>query len=120
MSICVLAGTKSAVLAVSVFTLTWQHSVEHTAWSERWQVGRDRLTLTEARVKGSGAGMDPGPGARLRDGWWIWTPTLPPVPRITLAASGATGGGWRLCPSDGACLTLGAEAGDPVVLEPCG
>ena len=63
--------------------------------------------------------MDPGPGARLEDGWWTWTLSTPPVPRLALAASGATGGGWRLCHADG-CLTLGAEATAPLVLEPCG
>ena len=119
MSLCILGGAKPLVLAIAAFTLTWEHSVERTAWSESWRVGADALALTEARVKGSGAGMDPGPGARLEDGWWTWTPSTPPVPRLALAASGATGGGWRLCHADG-CLTLGAEATAPLVLEPCG
>lgn len=118
MSLCILAAGHTTALAVSAFTLGWQHSVEHTAWSESWRVGPDGLTVTEARVKGSGAGMDPGPGAQLRDGWWVWTPRIPPLPAITLAASGATGDGWHLCHAQG-CLTLGAAPGDPVTLKPC-
>jgi hypothetical protein len=118
MSLCILGGAKPLMLAISAFTLTWEHSVERTAWSETWRVGSDGLTLTEARVEGSGAGMDPGPGARLADGWWTWTPSMPPVPGLALAASGTTSGGWRLCHPDG-CLTLGAEPGAPLLLEPC-
>jgi hypothetical protein len=117
-SLCVLVGGHTTALAITAFTLSWQHSVEHTAWSEAWSVGPGGLKLEEARVKGSGAGMDPGPGARLEAGWWIWAPALPPVPDLELAASGATGGGWRLCHAGG-CLTLGAEAGAPVRLAPC-
>ena len=118
MSLCILGGAKPLVLAISVFMLSWEHSVERTAWSETWQVGADALALTEARVKGSGAGMDPGPGARLADGWWTWMTSVPPVPQLALAASGATAGGWRLCHPDG-CLTLGADPGAPLLLEPC-
>jgi hypothetical protein len=117
-SLCILAAGHTTALAISAFTLSWQHSVEHTAWSERWQVGPAALHLVEARVKGSGAGMDPGPDARLADGWWIWTPDTPPVPDLALAASGATGGGWRLC-HPGGCLTLGAAPGPPIHLRPC-
>ena len=118
MSLCILAAGRLTTLAVSAFTLTWQHSVEHTAWSESWHVGADALTLTQARVKGSGAGMDPGSDAQLRDGWWVWTPATPPVPELVLAASGATGGGWQLCDAAG-CLTLGADAEAPIHLRPC-
>lgn len=116
MSACLLAG--GVALAVSGgFTLGWTHSVERSEWRETWRVSEDRLHLVEARVRGSGAGMEPGDGAVLRDGWWVWQPDVS-VPDLALAASGATGGGWRLC-SDAGCREIGAAAGAPVVLRPC-
>jgi hypothetical protein len=117
MSLCIV-GAETLRLGIAAFTLAWTHSVEHVAWEERWRVVDAGLELVEARVKGSGAGMDPGPDARLEGGWWVWAPATPPVPRLVLAASGATGAGWRLCHAAG-CLTLGATPGAPVVLEPC-
>lgn len=116
---CLLVGATALTLASGGFELSWRHSVEKTEWRESWTVGEDGLRLTEAAVKGSGAGMDPGPGAVLVEGWWVWTPDLPAVPDITLAASGATGGGWRLC--DGvACRVIGASPGAAIRLAPCG
>ena len=116
MSACLLAG--GVALAVSGgFTLGWTHSVERVEWRESWHVADGRLHLDQARVRGSGAGMEPGDGAIRQDGWWVWQPGIA-VPEVTLAASGATGGGWRLC-SDQGCHTIGAVAGQPVVLRPC-
>ncbi len=115
---CLLVGATALTLSSGGFDLSWRHSVEKTEWRESWVVEGDALRLTEAAVKGSGAGMDPGPGARLEDGWWIWTPDLPPVPALTLAASGATGGGWSLCDGE-TCLEIGAAAGDAIRLAPC-
>ena len=92
--------------------------MEHVRWEERWQIGGDTLQLVEARVKGSGAGMEPGESARLDDGWWVWEPTLSAVPELVLASSGATGSGWQLC-HRGGCVTLGREAGEPVRLTVC-
>ena len=132
MSLCLVLGTLAAPVAGDEFSLAWTHSVERTEWRERWRVedagdGAPGLALVEARVRGSGAGMDPGEGARLEDGWWVWTPALAAVPELVLAASGATGGGWTLCdlagpdePTDGArCRTIGRAAGTPASLVPC-
>lgn len=116
MTACLLAGTL-ALAVQGGFTLSWTHSVERIEWRENWQVRAGRLHLTEARVRGSGAGMEPGEGAVERDGWWIWHPGLS-VPSVTLAASGATTGGWSLCADDG-CHELGAHAGAPLTLRPC-
>ncbi|MFC0812020.1 DUF1850 domain-containing protein [Paracoccus panacisoli] len=116
MSACLMAG--AVALAVSGgFSLGWTHSVERVRWEERWRVEGDRLVLIEARVRGSGAGMEPGEGAVERDGWWVWQPSRS-FPELTLAASGATGGGWTLC-TDGGCRELGAVAGAAVTLRPC-
>ena len=118
MSLCLLAGGKTIMLAVSAFSLSWTHSVQKTEWRERWQVTPAGLELAEAAVKGSGAGMEPGPDAVLRDGWWVWKPDLVALSSLTLAASGATGGGWTLC-HDGGCLEAGTVEGEDVVLRPC-
>jgi hypothetical protein len=117
-SLCILAGGVVTALAVTGFSLEWEHSVEHIAWSETWRVAPAGLRLVEARVKGSGAGMEPGADARRDGEWWVWEPTAPPVPELALAASGATGGGWRLCHARG-CVNLGAMPGPPVRLRPC-
>ncbi|PWV95379.1 uncharacterized protein DUF1850 [Hoeflea marina] len=117
-ALCVIAAGKMTAIALTAFTLSWTHSVEKTEWRESWAIEGDRLALTEASVKGSGAGMDPGEGAVLRDGWWVWTPRLAPVESLSLAQSGATVSAWHLC-HDGACTDLGALAGDGITLRPC-
>ena len=59
MSVCFVAGAIVKTLQVSAFTLVWTHSVQKTDWQEDWRASPDGLLLTEARVKGSGAGIDP-------------------------------------------------------------
>lgn len=116
--VCIIAGAKAISFAVTLFSLAWTHSVQKTEWQEDWAVTPAGLQLTAARVKGFGAGMEPGDGAVPRNGWWEWQPTNPPIPELRLAASGATGGGWRFCHTGG-CVELGAKAGEDVVLGPC-
>lgn len=118
MSLCIVTGGKAVTLAITAFTLSWTHSVEKTEWRESWEIGPAGLYLVEARVKGSGAGMEPPPDARLENGWWVYQPPLKPLPTVALAASGATDGGWTLC-ADGQCRELGKAAGVPVVLSAC-
>ena len=118
MALCILAGGKVTMLAVAAFTLSWTHSVEKTRWEEDWKITPAGLEIVEARVKGSGAGMDPPEGAVLENGWWIYAPKLAPRPEVTLAASGATGAGWQLCAAQ-ACIDLGAVAGEAVELSAC-
>ena len=117
MTACLMAGAVALALAAPEFTLSWTHSVEKTEWRESWMVAEGGLHLQEAAVKGSGAGMDPGEGARLLGGWWVWPADLT-VPELVLAASGATGGGWTLC-SGHHCQILGTEAGAAITLAPC-
>lgn len=118
MGLCFAAGGKAVTLAVTAFTLSWTHSVEKTEWRESWEITPAGLHLVEARVKGSGAGMEPPPDAWLIQGWWIYQPKLAPQRSIALAASGATGAGWTLC-ANGKCRELGKEAGAPLVLSAC-
>lgn len=118
MSLCILAGGKAITLAASLFTLSWTHSVQKTEWREAWTVTPAGLQLTQASVKGSGAGMEPGVDAVLQDGWWTWRPDLPVQPRLSLAASGATGEGWTLC-AGAECMEIGTIAGETAVLSSC-
>ena len=118
MSACLMAGAVMLALGPGdSFSLAWTHSVEKIEWREEWRVIDAGLVPLRAAVKGSGAGMEPGPDARLQDGWLVWEPKAPPVRELALAASGATGGGWRICGAE--CVVLGQDAGAPVVLRPC-
>lgn len=117
MSGCLMVGASLLALAATDFTLDWRHSVEKTRWRETWQITAEGLRLTEAAVKGSGAGMEPDDGARLSDGWWVWQPKLGPLRALILATSGATGSGWLLC-SGGICHDI-PESGTSTVLRPC-
>ena len=116
--LCIFGAGKAVSLAVAAFTLSWTHSVERTRWEEDWQITAAGLQLVEARVRGSGAGMEPPPTARLENGWWVYAPEAPPRRELALAASGATGEGWSLC-GGGSCMELGAGAGAPLRLEVC-
>ncbi|MBZ9710077.1 DUF1850 domain-containing protein [Mesorhizobium sp. ESP7-2] len=118
MSLCILAAGKTVTLTVAAFTLSWIHSVERTRWEEDWKVTPSGLQVVEARIEGSGAGMEPQEGAVLHDGWWVYAPRVGAQRRVMLAASGATGGGWTLCTVQG-CLELGKTAGETISLEPC-
>lgn len=118
MTACLAVAGTLLALQTGTFSLSWQHSVEKTEWREDWAVTDADLDLVDARVRGSGAGMEPPEGSRLVDGWWVYQPALAPVPRLVLAASGATGSGWTLC-ADGACREIGRDASEPLVLEPC-
>ncbi len=114
---CLLVAGVAVMLSGPEFVLRWTHSVERVDWVEHWQVGPDHLHLVEARVRGSGAGMEPGPDARRVGEWWVWSPDRR-VEALNLAASGATGAGWRLC--DGPlCREAGATPSAGVVIAPC-
>lgn len=104
-----LGGAVLAALPGPSFTLAWTHSIEKTEWREEWRAESGRLVPVEARVKGSGAGMEPPPQARLADGWLVWTPNLPPQDRIVLAASAFTGD-HTLC-AGGRCRPLAEWTG---------
>lgn len=119
--LCILAaGAVVAQVAASSFTLAWTHSVERIPWEEDWMVEEAGLRLSAARVRGMGAGMEPPPEARLVDGWWRWTPTVPVLREVVLRRSGATAD-WRLC-HGGACAaldTLLPAGADPVTMTAC-
>jgi hypothetical protein len=116
-----LAGSVVAVLPTSSFSLSWTHSVEQVPWVEVYDIENGRLILREARVAGSGAGMEPGTAAEGIKGSWRYRPELPPVHRLTLAGSGL-GGDYTLCWLN-QCHFLGTvlpvTQGGPVTLSAC-
>jgi hypothetical protein len=112
LSLCLASAGIVKTLALAAFTLVWTHSVEKIDWQEDWRVTPNGLVVTQARVKGSGAGMEPPPEARLVDGWFQWQPHVKPMPQVALGNSGAAGE-WRLC-HDGSCRTLSEIFGHPI------
>lgn len=104
MSLCFASAGVLKALQVAAFTLVWTHSVEKVDWQEDWRVAPAGLTLIEARIKGSGAGMEPPPEARLSGGWWRWAPAPVARKEVVLGHSGAAGE-WRVC-VDGQCNAL--------------
>ena len=116
MSVCFIAGAVTKTLQVTAFTLVWTHSVQKTDWQEDWRVMADGLALVEARIKGSGAGVDPPAEARLIDGWWRWHPMPTPRKDVILGHSGAVGD-WRIC-TGSRCRTLPDIFGRPLAAEP--
>ena len=111
-----MSAGVTKTLAVAAFTLGWTHSIEKIDWRENWRVTPQGLELVEARVKGSGAGMEPPPEARLVDGWFVWQPHRAPMPEVVLGNSGLAGE-WRLC-TKGGCRTLSTILGHDVGPHP--
>ncbi len=112
MSLCLASAGVVKALALSAFTLAWTHSIEKVEWQEDWRITPAGLEFVEACVKGSRAGMEPPPEARLVQGWFRWKPARPVIPEVTLGNSGAAGE-WRLC-AHGKCRTLSEILGRPV------
>lgn len=104
--ICLAAGAIAASLPLSAFTLAWTHSIEKIRWEEDYRVVDSRLALVEARIKGSGAGMEPPADARFENGVWHYRPQLPPLERLRLTHSPYTAG-YQIC-SGGRCQPLTA------------
>jgi hypothetical protein len=87
-AICLfVAGALRATLPATELTVGWDHSVEKTRWEERYRIDGTTLRLLEARIQGSGAGMEPPPQARLRNGWWTWHPAGQLFPQLRLTLS---------------------------------
>ena len=117
-ALCIAGAGLAVQLAASAFTLSWTHTIEKTRWEEDWRIGPHSLVLVEARVKGSGAGMEPPAGARLRGGFYVWRPELEREEVVLRRDPHA--GDWRLC-AGGECATIGTWLGrdaDPVTLHP--
>jgi hypothetical protein len=121
-AVCLAAGALATVLATDAFTLSWVHSVEKVEWQEDYRVVDGALVLQEARIKGSGAGMEPPDGAVLREGWWTYRPAMAQIEILRLTRS-EFAADYRLCWAD-ACRSLGEilpGLADSAVIElnPC-
>ncbi|HEY9099511.1 MAG TPA: DUF1850 domain-containing protein [Thiobacillus sp.] len=112
-----------AVIPSDTVVLTWQHSVEKVGWTERYQREADHIRLTEATIKGTGAGMEPPADAVFDGTVWRYTPTLPSMKRFVLTRSTFTAD-YRVC-WNGTCRTLTEivgplkQEGEPIELFPC-
>lgn len=113
--------------AVHVFpgqrlTLAWTHSVEHVRWEEDYAIRGKALAIEAARVRSSGAGMEPPPEARFQGGWWHYVPSLPPLDKVVLANSRHVAG-YTVCWPGGGCRPLRelVPVGEPATLHarPC-
>lgn len=116
------------------FTLEWQHSIEKTYWQEDYEISLNTkatplLTLKEARIQSSGAGMEPPAEALYANGWYHYSPKtnspLPPINQdhpLRLTRSPYTQD-YRLClPPEGACRPLDdylPSDGNITLLWPC-
>ena len=121
-ALCLILGAKTATIETQRFTLAWTHSVEKTEWQEDYVARDGGLALVEARIQGTGAGMEPPPDAILRDGWWHYVPDLPLLPELHLTLSPFTTD-YRLC-WDSRCRRLGDLLGatgeiGTVQIRPC-
>ena len=118
MSLCLASAGVVKTLSIAAFTLVWTHSIEKVEWQEDWRVTSQGLELVQARVKGSGAGMEPPPESVLRDGWWRFHPNLPPLAELRLANSAV--GEYTLCWAGGCSALSQLVQGDTIVLWVCG
>jgi hypothetical protein len=119
-ALCVATVAATVTLPARRFTLVWQHTVEKTLWEEDYLVAGDWLFLAGARIRGSGAGMEPPEGAVLQRGVWHYRPASPWRREVVLANS-EFAGEYTLC-LDHACKRLNAylpARGQPVTLRPC-
>jgi hypothetical protein len=119
-ALCLVAGALAVTVPTARFTLAWQHSVEKVLWEEDYVVAGSWLYATGARIRGSGAGMEPPARSVLAGDAWHYRPAQRFVRELTLARSDFTPD-YRLC-FGGHCrplshwMPLGAG---PITLRPC-
>lgn len=98
-------GAAPVAIPTPGFTLAWNHSIEHQRWEEDYALTPAGLRPVRARVRGSGAGMEPGPDARLEGGWYVWEPVTAPLPELRLTRSRYTPD-YELCLPGQPCASL--------------
>ncbi len=120
LAVCLIAGALNVAVPARSFTLAWRHTVEKVLWEEDYVVAGEWLYLSGARIRGSGAGMEPPAGAVLQHGAWHYRPPHRWHRAIELARS-EFGADYLLC-IDGRCRSLTALIGPPagaVTVAPC-
>ncbi|GAB4172280.1 MAG: DUF1850 domain-containing protein [Rhodocyclaceae bacterium] len=115
--LCLATAALVAFLPVRAFTLAWTHSIEKVRWEEDWRIEASALVIEQARIRASGAGMEPPEGAVLKDGVWSYRPRLAAIERLRLAHSEFVAG-YELCAA-GRCRSLAelAAPADNAVVE---
>ncbi|NMY98033.1 DUF1850 domain-containing protein [Pseudomonas proteolytica] len=111
-----LAGTVWAQVPTPAFTLAWTHTIEKVRWEEDYRVTPAGLVLGEARVKGSGAGMEIPDGAQLREGSWHYQRQLPPLQPLRLGRT-PEAGDYQLCFNQH-CHWISTWLGPPQASQP--
>ena len=106
----VVAGVVNAIIPGEFFTLRWTHSIEKILWEEDYRVAGNAVVLMNSRMRGSGAGMDPEPGAQLKDGVWHRRENRK-IDRLSLTRS-PYAGEYTWCNHSG-CRTLAHWLGPP-------
>ena len=86
-ALCLAASALAVSLPTTHFTLRRQHSIEKIWWEEDYALVGPWLVITGARIRGSGAGMDPPDGAWLDHGVWHYRLTDPWRREVVLARS---------------------------------
>ncbi len=121
-TLCLLAAGATIRLGTVALTLGWTHSIEKIRWEEDYHATPAGIVLTEDRVQGTGAGMEPPAGAKFDGQWWRYRPQVGPLPQVVLRRSGMTVGDWQVCIA-GTCKPMGAylpdPKADPVTLTTC-
>ena len=122
MDICLVAMLSATLLArlPGQVTLAWEHTVEKVRWEEDYVARDGALELVEARIRGTGAGMEMPAESRLVDGAWRYRPRLPPLRKVYLR-NVELPLGYDLC-WNGTCKRMRALIGsrdDMLVLVPC-
>lgn len=119
-ALCIVVGTTLFTVPATSFTLRWQHTVEKILWEEDYLIAGDWLYLVSARVRGSGAGMEPPSGAVRVGDAWHYRPPLRWHRQVALARS-QFGRDYELC-VDRDCNSLAHWAPAPLApttLAPC-
>ncbi|MFI8482262.1 DUF1850 domain-containing protein [Pseudomonas sp. NPDC078700] len=111
-----LAGAVWAQLPVSDFTLAWKHTIEHIRWEEDYRVTAEGLVLGEARVKGTGAGMEIPDDAVLREGSWHYHRQMAPLQPLRLGRT-PEAGDYQLCFNQ-RCHSASEWLGPPKASQP--
>lgn len=113
-------GHATVAVPAHRFTLVWQHSIEKIDWEEDYVVAGDWLYLSGARIRGTGAGMEPPDDAQRIGDLYVYRPRERWFRALDLARSGYVKD-YRLCVA-GRCRPLSTwipiEAGSTTV-APC-
>ncbi|MCL1115604.1 DUF1850 domain-containing protein [Shewanella basaltis] len=116
-----VAGSIWAQMPAEQITLSWTHTIEKIRWAEDYRILPNGFILEQARVKGSGAGMEIPADAVLKNGSWQYQPKLPVLPMLKLGRT-PEAGDYRLCVSSAnteqQCHLMSFWVGEPTAAQP--